>query len=103
MPPNDHECVMKERFDALEKALDESNKNHSRTHEGMFDRIRKLETENAVQNERYKNIDGKLDDLTSMVKGIVEKPGKRWDSIVDKAVWAVFGAVIVYLLSQFGL
>lgn len=31
------------------------------------------------------------------------KPAKRWDSIVDKAIWAVCAAVIAFLLGRIGL
>ncbi len=32
-----------------------------------------------------------------------KKPGKRWEGIVDKAVWAVLAAVIAFLLGRLGL
>lgn len=93
MPP-DHECIMKERIEALEEA----NKNHSRTHEGMYDRIRHLETENAVQNAHYNSIVDKLDDLTAMVKELTGKSGKRWDSMVDKVLWLIVGGLVSLFL-----
>ena len=114
MPP-DHECIMESRISALEEA----NRNHSRTHEGIFDRLRGLETENAVQNansqaikEMLEKMDEKNEKLIGKVESIKEcvsaqlqtvnelnergkenklrldaieaKPGKRWESIVDK-------------------
>lgn len=138
MPP-DHECITKECvMEERIRSLEEANKNHSRTHEGMFDRIRHLETENAVQNANYKatmdmlgKMDQKNDRLVEKVESIEKcvtaqlqtmtdmnergkenkrrldaieaKPGKRWESIVDKAVWAVCAAVIAFLLARLGL
>lgn len=98
MPP-DCECTMKDRIDALERA----NNRHADTHKEFYERLRDLEKWQGVQNERYNNIDDKLDDLTSMVKEIAAKPGKRWDGVVDKAVWSVCAAVIAFLLARFGL
>ena len=98
MPP-EHECMMESRL----KALEDANKNHSRTHEGIFDRIRHLETENAVQNAQYKNIEDKLDKIDGVVQELNSKAGKRWDAIVDKAIWAVCAAVIAFLLAKVGL
>ena len=46
---NPKDCPMLPRVEALEEA----NKTHGRTHEGMYDRIRALETENAVQNAHW--------------------------------------------------
>lgn len=94
-----NDCALIPRVEALE----ESNRQHSRTHEGMYDRIRALETENAVQNAHYKAIDDKLDDLTEMVKELSGKAGKRWESLVDKALWLVIGGAISYLLLQAGV
>ena len=96
---NLNDCPLVPRVEALE----ESNKNHSRVHEGMYDRIRALETENAVQNAHWKNVDGKLDELTIMVKELSGKAGKRWESLVEKALWAVVAAVIAFLLAKIGL
>lgn len=92
-------CPLLPRVDALEEA----NRQHSRTHEGMFDRIRELEKENAVQNAHWKNVDEKLDELTIMVKDLSGKAGRRWESMMDKALWAVCAAVIAFLLGRVGL
>ena len=98
-PDSSRECPSASRVEALEDA----NKNHSRTHEGMYDRIRALETENAVQNAHWKNVDGKLDELTVMVRDLTGRAGKRWESLADKALWAVCAAVIAFLLGRVGL
>jgi predicted nucleic acid-binding Zn-ribbon protein len=37
------------------------------------------------------------------VKTLTEKPGKRWDGIVDKLIWAVLAAVLGFLLARLGL
>lgn len=92
-------CPLVNRVEALEEA----NKQHSRTHEGMYDRIRALETENAVQNAHWKNVDRNLAELTAMVRDLTGKAGKRWESMVDKALWAVCAAVIAFLLGRIGL
>lgn len=96
---NPRDCPMAPRIEALEEA----NKQHSRTHEGMYDRLRALETSDAVQDAHYKAIDTKLDELTVMVKELSGKAGKRWDSLMEKALWAVCAAVIAFLLGRVGL
>ena len=96
---NPRDCPLIPRVEALERA----NEQHGSTHREMYDRIRKLETENAVQNTRYEAINAKLDELTVMVKDLSGKAGKRWDGLVDKAIWAVLAAVIAFLLGRVGL
>ena len=78
MHENCGDCPVIPRVEALEEA----NRQHSKTHQGMYDRIRALETENAVQNAHWKNVDGKLDELTSMVRDLTGRAGKRWDKAI---------------------
>ena len=96
---NPRDCPLASRVQALE----EENKRHTKTHEGIYDRLRKVEQDNAVQSEQYKTILEKLDTLTQKVEALEAKPGKRWESIVEKAVWAVCAAVIAFLLGRVGL
>ena len=96
---NPNDCPVLPRVEALEEA----NKNHSKTHEGMFDRLRALETLSAVQENKLDTILKKLDELTDKVDALESKPAKRWDGLVEKAVWAVCAAVIAFLLAKVGL
>lgn len=76
-------------------------------------RIKKLEEENnvlhqlatsvAVMAEQMKTLNKSVTTLTGEVEEMKEKPAKRWDSIVDKIVWGVVGAVMAYFLAQIGL
>lgn len=92
-------CPLEPRVNALEEA----NKNYDRLNEKTDGRLSNLETENAVQNAHYSAVNSKLDELTTMVRELTAKAGKRWDSLVDKAIWAVAAAVIAYLLARAGL
>ena len=96
---NPRDCPLIPRVEALER----TNEQHGNTHREMYDRIRKLETENAVQNARYEAIDAKLDELTVMVKELSGKAGKRWDKLAETALACIVTAVIVYLLGRVGL
>ena len=96
---NPRDCPLLPRVEALEEA----NRQHSRTHEGMYDRIRALETENAVQNAHWKNVDSKLDDLTAMVRELNGKAGKRWDKAVETILVAIVTGVVCFLLGRLGL
>lgn len=99
-------CVMTARIEALERA----NEQHGSTHREVFDRLRELERLEGIQGEQYKNILEKLDNLTRRhdelnrkLSELESKPAKRWDGIVDKAIWAVMAAVIAFLLGRVGL
>lgn len=76
-------------------------------------RIKKLETENgvlhqlatsvAVMAEQLKTMNCSVTTLTNEVEELKEKPGKRWDGLVDKIVWAVAAAALGFILAQIGL
>ena len=76
-------------------------------------RIKKLEEENgvlhqlatsvAVMAEQMKTLNKSVAALTGDVEEMKEKPAKCWDSIVEKIIWAVAGAVVAYFLAKFGL
>ena len=96
---NPNDCPLSSRVEALERA----NEQHGNTHREMYDRIRALETENAVQNAHYEAIDAKLDELTVMVKNLTEQPAKRWDSFGDKILWFLVEAVLIVAAVKIGL
>lgn len=48
-------------------------------------------------------IDEKLDKLVRWQEAQQEKPGKRWETLAEKSLWAVAAAVIAFLLGRLGL
>ena len=96
---NPNDCPLSPRVEALERA----NEQHSKTHREMFDRMRALETSDAVQNAHYKAIDVKLDELTIMVKELSGKAGKRWEKAVETVLVALATGVVCFLLGRIGL
>ena len=99
-------CPLIPRVEALERA----NEQHGSTHREMYDRLRELERLEGIQGEQYKAILEKLDGLTqkhdalnAKLSELEAKPGKRWETLVEKALWAVCAAVIAFLLAKIGL
>lgn len=56
-----------------------------------------------VLADREERVEDDVKEIKGDVKSLKDKPGKRWESIVDKAVWAVLAAVIAFLLGRLGL
>ena len=67
------------------------------------DNLDKLATSVAKLATKQEDMDGDVKEIKADVKALNAKPGKRWESIVDKAVWAVLAAVIAFLLGRVGL
>ena len=38
-------------------------------------------------------------EIKTDVKAMLDKPARRWDGLVDKALWLVAGAILAWLLS----
>ena len=70
---------------------------HGKTHREIFRRMNDVERDNAVQEERYTAIAGKLDEIGATVKALADKPGRRWDGLVDKLVYAAALAVVAWI------
>lgn len=77
-----------EKFDALAKSLDEMKRDSKAIAEKLPALTHKVE---------------QLEKVTDDVDELKEKPARRWESIVDKALWAVCAAVIAFLLGRVGL
>lgn len=94
----------------LELQVTELQNRNGTAHKELRERLSKVEMTNAIQNERYDAILEKLDALTNRhdtlnvkLEALEAKPGKRWESIAEKAIWAVVAAVIAFLLGRVGL
>lgn len=67
------------------------------------DNLDKLTASVATISANQEHINGDVKEIKADVKALAEKPGKRWDSIVDKVIWAVLAAVIAFMLGRLGL
>lgn len=104
------DCLGLQKAEMLEKQLDEWRSRSRETHLEMYRRIASLEQAGASRDAQYQAIMDKLtemskrlDDALATVAAIKEKPARRWESIVDKSIWAVLAAVIAFVLGRAGL
>lgn len=89
----------------LQETTDRSLRNEGRIKklEKETGALHELATSMAVMAEKQGTISDNVDKLNEKVDAIEEKPAKRWDSIVDKTVWAVLAAVIAFIIGRIGL
>ena len=57
----------------------------------------------AVLAQRMGTVEGTVSEIRGNVRTLMEKPGKRWDSVVEKTLLVVVGAVAAWILGQIGL
>lgn len=67
------------------------------------DNLDKLVSTVEVLAVREKNVENDVKEIKADVKSLTSKPAQRWDSIVDKVIWAIVAAMITYMLTQIGL
>ncbi|MGN0999706.1 MAG: hypothetical protein ACI4PO_09160 [Faecousia sp.] len=87
-------------------AVEERSK--SNTHridklEQSHEAINRLATSMEVMAERQERVADTVDKLDGKVTALENKPGKRWESMVDKIIWLVVSALIGFALAKLGI
>jgi hypothetical protein len=67
------------------------------------DNLDKIVSTVAVLVDQEKRVENDVKEIKADVKTLTLKPGKRWDTIIDKLIWAVLAAVVAYILAKIGL
>ena len=80
----------------LQETTDRSTRNEGRIKklEGENAVLHQLATSVAVMAEQMKTMNQSVSTLTTEVEELRDKPGKRWDSLIDKIIWAVAGITV---------
>lgn len=84
------------------KRLDKLEKDHDVLH-SMAASLEVMANEQKHQTQAITDVKTDMGRLETKVDVLEGKPAKRWDGIVDKAIWAVVAAVIAFLLGRVGL
>ena len=85
-----------------ERLVEVEQRSKSNTHrldavERNQEALNSIATSVAVMAEQQKNISDKVDTIDAKVDTLESKPGKLWESLVDKLLFAVAGAVLAWL------
>lgn len=62
-----------------------------------------LVKEQGHQTEAMDRIEKNVEKLDGKVEALEKKPAKRWETIVDKLIWAILAAVVAFVLGRIGL
>lgn len=92
------------------EARSKSNTHRLDEMDGKVDTLQRLTTavevmaaEQRHQSETMAEIKSDVTVLGQKVDVIERKPGKRWEGIIEKTIWAVCAAIITFLLAKIGL
>lgn len=95
----DRPCYGLEKARELEDRINSDIAKNSETHREMYDRIRRLEIDQAETKTQYGHIMETLGGIKADVTELKSKPGKRWESVVEKVVLAFVSAAVAYFLA----
>ena len=91
-----NELEMEHRVTAVEK-LSGSNRHRLDDIEKRQDNLDELVKSVALFAQEQEYIKEDVKEIKADVKALTDKPAKRWDSLVDKLLFAVAGAVLAWL------
>lgn len=95
----DSACPLVPRIEALER----DSEHNKEAHKDFYARLESSHTNVALIEERMSQIKADTEEIKETVQEIKDKPARRWDGIVEKAIWAIVAAVIAFLLAKVGL
>lgn len=101
-----HDCLGLEAAARLEgriKALEEWREDSKDFHAKFYDWQRQQIARDARLDEKLSGMDENIKKVLATQEACSLKPGKRWDAIVDKVIWAILAAVIAFVLAKIGL
>ena len=65
--------------------------------------IGELVTSMATMAQRQETMERDVGEIKVKINAIADKPGKRWDAIVDKVLLGIVAALVAYALAQLGI
>ena len=92
-----------ERMDKLINTYDTRFISYDTRFNNQGERLGAVESHLNVQKVMIDKVLKRLDDVESYVDYIRTKGSRRWDGIVEKVGLVIVGAVIMFILYQFGL
>lgn len=102
----ERDCIGKAAAALLEKRIEDLEawqRDSKKFHNDFYDWQRTQIARDARLDEQLSNMGKNIQKLLVQQESCALKPGRRWDAIVDKIIWAILAAVIAFVLAQVGL
>lgn len=96
-------CYGLEKAKELEERLAAINEKNAETHREMYDRLRRLEIDQAETKTQYGHIMETLGGIKADMAELKSKPAKRWESVIAAIIAALAGGIVTFVLMQIGL
>lgn len=96
------EMDLEHRLTAVEDRAKSNTKRIDEVEERQ-DNLDDLVSTVKVLANREENVENDVKEIKSDVKELTSKSAKRWDSFIDKVIWAIAAAAIGFILAQIGM
>ena len=96
------EAEQEHRLTAVEARAASNTKRLDRL-EQVADNLNSMAASMSVMAEKMKSIGNTVDKLDSKVEILESKPGKKYENLSEKVLWAIVAACITFILSHMGL
>ena len=67
------------------------------------DNLDELITSVGILASKQGDMETDIKEIKGDVKSLAEKPGKRWDGLIEKVAWMLIAALIGFALAKIGL
>lgn len=94
----EHERILTETVDRSK-----SNKHRLDKVEAKQIVLEELAVSVKVLATRQENVESDVKEIKSDVKELTNKPGKRWEAVIEKAIGLIVAAFIGFIFAQIGL
>ena len=92
-------CMNEHRIRSLEEDYRDFKERNSRDHKEFYNRIEKAEKDMVESRGDRKHITQQLEEINGNVKTLMEKPSKRYETLVMSILTALAGAFVGFLLN----
>ena len=90
----ENNCVNEHRLKSLEEDFRDFKANNSKDHKEFYKRIEDVEKDMIESQGDRKHITQQLDEINLNVKSLMEKPGKRYETVVVSIITAIVSVIV---------
>ena len=92
-------CANEHRIRSLEEDFRDFKERNSRDHKEFYNRIENVEKDMVESQGDRKHITQQLEEINGNVKALMQKPGKRYETIITGIITAVIGVLVGFILN----
>ena len=95
----ENKCINEHRIKSLEDDFRDFKANNSKDHKEFYNRLEDVEKDMVSSKSDREHINRKLDEISENVKALMDKPGKRYETVVASILTAIIGALVGFVMS----